>query len=141
MAWTREQTDARDLALGFSLATIESTHNYADRYKQYYAARDPAPECPLVLSDSGSDDGALPSPPVSSKGDGPDLSERAWRSRKWADIARGIDPRESGFDHIQFWRSTMRAQHTVKGLTTSSLSKKSAEPEKQRGPAVQVTKR
>ncbi len=141
MAWTREETDARNLALGFSLANIESTHSFADKFTRYYAAQHPAPECPLVLSDSDSDDGALPSPPVSPKGDGPDLSKIAWFASEWADIARGIDPRESGSGDYKVWQSKMQAQHTVKGLTTSSLSKKSAEPEKQRGPAVKATKR
>ena len=126
MAWTQEAADARDLLLGYSPEYINNVRHHTNVLRRVLDARGPPPVYQLASSDSEySDDGALPSPPKSPKHDGPDLSTKAWHSRKWGDRSLGIEPKDSGFDNFQYWQSTVKAEHAAKTSTTFGSSSKS----------------
>ena len=142
MSWDRAADDAFKRLLGYSQERLDRIHKAADERRAMLEARDPQPSFEWVDSDSDFDDAdrALLSPPPSPKGDGPDLSITAWDRRKWSDLARGIETRDSGFDNFETWRCHVISEHAQKVLPISTPSKKSG-VRKNRRPAVIVSER
>ena len=100
MAGSRKEYDAIHRLLGYSQEDLDYVHNAAEAR---LAARGPQPFWEPASSDSDfSDTGAtLLTPPSSPKGDGPDLSMKAWDRRKWSDLAQGIELDDSGFHNYE----------------------------------------
>ena len=105
MSWDRAAADAFDILRGYTQEYLDEVHKRADDYRAFLDARGPQPPWEPAESDSdfSEPDGAPLSPPTSPKSEGPDLSKGAWGRRMLADLARGIETRDSGFDKYETW--------------------------------------
>lgn len=124
MAGSRKEADAIRVLLGWSQEYLDEVHDAADAI---IAARGPQPFWEPASSDSDFSDsgGNLLTPPGSPKGDGLDLSMKAWDRRKWSDLARGIELGDSGFHNYKTWRSHIISEHETKVLSTVISSQRS----------------
>lgn len=143
MVWDRTANDAFLRLLGHTQEDLDSGHEVADEYRAKLAARGTQPPYEPAESDSDFDDAhfAPLSPPPSPRSEGPDLSEGAWGRRRLADLARGIEPKDSGFDSYETWRSQMIAEHAQKVLPTPTPSQKSRVRRRDRRPTVTISER
>lgn len=113
MSFDRAESDAIHRLLGYSQDYLDGVRKGADELRTRIEARDPQPTWYPCDSDSDLEniDGAPMSPPQSPKDGVPDISVRAWDRRKWSDLARGIEPRDTGFDKFHTWRSYVISQN------------------------------
>ena len=142
MSWDRAAYDAFDRQLGYSQEYLDRVHKGAEEYRAVLDARGSQLWEPAE-SDTDLDDAHLAplSPPPSPRGDRPDLSEGAWGRRILADLSRGIEVRDSGFDNFEKWRSQMISEHVQKILPTPCPSKKSNVRRRQCRRGIRVTER
>lgn len=113
-------SDAFDRLLGYSQTYLDRVHKAAKEYRDMLDARGPQPPWEPAESDSDFSDaaGAPPSPPPSPRPEGPNLSRGAWSRRILADLAKRIEPRDSGFDNYDRWRSQMMSEYSQKVPST-----------------------
>lgn len=111
-------------------------------YDQEYLDRNP-PVFAWTDSDSDFSDGdrAPLTPPQSPTGDGPDLSWKAWTKCKWANMSRGIQPRDSGFAEYETWKSYILSQHPRKVLPALTPLRRPGVRKKRRPPPISVSER
>lgn len=128
MVLTRAESDAIDRAFyGYSQEYLDSVNKGADELRAIIEARGPPPIWYPCDSDSEFEDtnGAPMSPPQSPKDeDVLDISAKAWDRRIWTDLCKGIEPRHTGFDNFETWRSHMIAEHAKKNPPTSTSLRK-----------------
>jgi len=103
MSWDRAAHDAFHRLLGYTQEYLDAVHKGADEYRAMLDARGPQLPYEPASSDSEYDDSHLAplSPPPSPRREEPDLSESAWLRWRPADLARGIEPKDS----YEKWRS------------------------------------
>ena len=119
MSWDRATDDAFNRLLGYSQEELDRFHEKVDELRAWRKAHDPQSDFEWTESDS-EPDGAPITPPDSPKGDSPDLSTKAWIKRKWADLSRGIEPCDSGFDNYETWKSYVLSENTGQILPASA---------------------
>lgn len=126
MSVARTESDAIHKLLGYSQDYLDCVHKDADELRASIQARDFQPVWYPCDSDSDLEDidGAPMSPPQSPKDDVLDISVRAWDRRKWSDLARGIEPKDTGFDKFHTWRSHVISEHMQNVLPTSTSLQK-----------------
>ena len=128
MVLSRTESDALDrLFGGYSQEYLDRVHEDADKLRAIIAARGPPPIWYPCDSDSDFEDtnGAPISPPQSPKDeDVLDISVRAWDRRVWSDLSQGIEPRDTGFNNFETWRSHMISEHAKKRILPNSTSMK-----------------
>lgn len=128
MVLNRAESDAMHRLLGYSQDYLDRVHKDADELRAKIEARGPPPIWYPCDSDSDFEDnsGAPMSPPQSPKDENVlDISAKAWHRRKWIDLSQGIEPRDTGFNNFETWRSHVISEHAKKPLPTSTLLKKS----------------
>ena len=129
----RMESDAFHRLLGYSQEYLDRIHKLADeRRASFRLHKDFQPICYPYDSDSDfeDDDGAPMTPPRSPKEVKMiDVSESAWNRRKLSDLARGIEPRDSGFDNYHLWQSYVVSEQYEKAMFPSKASKSLQEPE------------
>lgn len=141
MAWDRAAHDAFNLMLGESQERIDLVHKIADEFRAAREAQGPQRDWEGPGSDSDSDAPITPPQSPRREGDGPDISWRAWDRRKWVDISRGIEPKDTGFDKYETWRVHMLSEHAKK-VVPKPISPPVSEVSKSgRRPAVPVSER
>ena len=130
MVLTREQSDAIDrLFYGDSQEYLDRVREHAESLRAVIAARGPPPiwyppsDSDTEFSDA---DRAPMSPPPSPKQPKDenvlDLSEKAWDRRIWIDLSRGIEPRDTGFNNYEKWRTHMISEHAKRNLPSPASS-------------------
>lgn len=127
MPLTRAESDAIDRLFGESQENLDRLHKDAEEVRARIEARGPPPIWYPCDSDSDLEDtnGAPMSPPQSPKDDNVlDISVKAWDRRIWTDLSQGIEPRDTGFNKFETWRSHMISEHAKRILPTfTSLQK------------------
>lgn len=129
--------------LGTSQEEIDRRHREADELRARRLARDGPPEIFEWTDASFSEDGVPMTPPESPKGDGPDVSTKAWMNRIWADLSRGIEDHDSGFNDYETWKSHVLSESAPKVMSTStsSLFPKLGVSRKRRRPTPTISER
>ena len=80
-------------------------------------------------------------PPQSPKGDGPDLSQKAWARRIYSDLSIGIQTDETGFNNFETWRSHTISEHAKRVVPDSTSLEKSGIRKRQRRPTLVPSER
>ena len=137
---TRAECDAFSRLLGCSQEYLDEVHRRADEGR---ARLGPLVRWePASSSDSESDDDHTPlTPPKSPKGDGPDLSRKAWSRRLYSDASIGIESYETGFNNYEKWRSYMISEHAKRVVPVSTSLEKSGVRKRKRRSAVTLSER
>lgn len=113
MPTQRQSDDAFQRLLGVSQEYLDDIHKHVDEYRALHA-NDPPPvlwDGPGSDSESEDADGAPPSPPPSPRGDGLDLSSKAYERRIWNDVSRGLSCDQCAFGSYEKWRYNMISEH------------------------------
>ena len=96
---SREESNAWLGLFGKSQDYIDEINRARDDYRAKHADdSQPLWEGPETETESEDVDGAPLSPPASPKGDGPDLSFKAYRRRMWLDLSRGLPSEDCAFE-------------------------------------------
>ena len=128
--------------LGTSQEDLDRRQRKADERRAWRLAHYGAPRAFEWTDVSDSEDGALITPPESPRGDGPDLSTKAWMNRFWGDIQRGIEPRDTGFGDYETWKAHVLSGNTSNVVPTSApLPKPGVCNKRRRRPATTISER
>ena len=124
--------------LGTSHEELDRRQREADELRAWRLAHDGPPKV-FEWTDASDSEGVPMTPPKSPKGDDPDLSIRAWNKRIFADLSRGVEPCDTGFDDYDTWKSHHLSETAPKVLPTSAPLPKPGICKKRRRPATTTT--